>query len=95
MVINTFDRINDKIMAKEPLTKEENSINVEYLEKIKSMYSDVLQTIANDSVNVDRISLDKIKELIKSGKTLRATGKKILFFNFKKGIFGLKYPKKG
>jgi hypothetical protein len=97
IMINTLDRINDKIMLKEPLTSEETEINEKFNNPLKSRYSEVFDKIVNNAIDTDKLSLPEILKSIKEKKTLKVvtTENKIYYVNFIELFMGIVKKGKG
>jgi len=76
-LINTMDRINDKIVLNEPLTDEEKQIQ-RFLIKLKNEYISVVDGIVSSAINVDDFEqIDKNKTICFSVKD---RGKNKIYF---------------
>ncbi|MFW6030309.1 MAG: hypothetical protein ACOCRO_08660, partial [Halanaerobiales bacterium] len=64
IIINTLDRINDKIVHNEKLTEEEKVLS-KYLDKISKKYEQFIENMISESIDVDSYTLNQLKELNK------------------------------
>jgi len=70
VLLNTLDRINDKVVKKEELTEEENYL-LHLIKTLTDNYSKLLENNLNKSIDINNLPLDAIKNVWKSGKTIR------------------------
>jgi len=64
IIINTLDRINDKIVNNQTLTTEEQYLS-KYIDMLTKRYISVIDNMLSDSVNVDNMSLERIMGISK------------------------------
>ena len=98
ILINTYDYINDKIENKENLLDIEEKIHKYIIEPIKNEYSKILQNFKTSSIDVDKLNIKEINDLLKSKKTIRFTvhdnnGKQNIFYFNLNGYFSMKDKK--
>lgn len=96
VVVNTLDRINDKKMRKEKLTKEESYIYKNFISELKNLYNNKFEEFINSSIDItDFEYLEEIMTLWGRNMMLRTNGKHTLFFNVQNYSFAMREKKKG
>lgn len=81
IIINTLDRINDKIVHNEKLTEEEKVLS-KYLDKISKKYEQFIENMISKSIDVDSYTLIQLKELNKKNIkfTIKENNKEYILF---------------
>lgn len=90
MLINTLDRINDKIVKGRLLTDEEQWIYKNIIDPIKEKYYDVYKSIEKSSIDITELSKEEIEKILDKNLKINTTDGRIVYFNFKTLHFGIK-----
>lgn len=89
ILLNTLDRVNDKVVMGEKLLPIEKEISDEILKRFASEYTKIIARYLDNSIDVDKMKSKEILTLLHDGKTIKYTTvrKTMTYVNIKDSVF--------
>lgn len=86
MIINCMDLVNDKILKKESLSKEEEFIKKQ-LDVLLKFYTEAINKFRDSSIDISKFSLEEIKKHKNETLRIKTKTKRTLFINLSNNYF--------